>query len=41
MKISELLRGLADIIDQENQGPTMAVQITAPSMFPGSQWRGE
>ena len=30
MKISELLRGLADIIDQENKGPTMAVQITAP-----------
>lgn len=30
MKISELLRGLADLIDQENKGPTMAVQISAP-----------
>ena len=29
MKISELLRGLADLIDQEqNQGPTMSVQVT-------------
>lgn len=31
MKISELLRGLADLIDQENQGPTMSVQINAPA----------
>ena len=27
MKISELLRGLADLIDRE-QGPTMSVQVT-------------
>jgi hypothetical protein len=31
MKISELLRGLAELIDQENQGPTMSVQINAPA----------
>lgn len=33
MKISELLRGIADLIDQEHEkeGPTMAVQITAPA----------
>lgn len=34
MKISELLRGLADLIDQENQGPTLAVQIDAPVEIP-------
>lgn len=34
MKISELLRGIADLIDQEHQqdpGPTMAVQINTPA----------
>ena len=32
MKISELLRSIADLVDQE-QGPTMSIQVTQPEKY--------